>query len=123
MSEAKEAMKKKFRDAMELGADRSIPPKEALGQALDGICKDCETISTFAEARGQRKKAIAARLHEERKAHNYKQQDVADMTGIHVVTLSGYEIGRNEPPAEALVRLADVYGVSLDYLLCRTDEK
>ena len=40
-----------------------------------------------------------------------------------VLDESGYEIGKSEPPMEALVRLADAYGVSLDYLLCRTDEK
>ena len=50
-----------------------------------------------------------------------KQQDVAERTGINVVTLSGYEIGKNEPNMEALVSLADVYGVTLDYLMCRTD--
>ena len=51
------------------------------------------------------------------------QKEVADKTGINMVTLSGYEIGKNEPNLEALVRLADVYKVSLDYLMCRTDEK
>lgn len=123
MSETRDAMKKKFRDAEELAADTSIPAKDAVNQVLDGIRKDYAAITTYAEARAQRKKAVAARLHTERKAHNYKQQDVANMTGIHIVTLSGYEIGKSEPPMEALVRLADVYGVSLDYLLCRTDEK
>lgn len=51
------------------------------------------------------------------------QKEVADKTGINMVTLSGYEIGKNEPNLEALVRLADDYKVSLDYLMCRTDEK
>lgn len=123
MSEAKDAMKKKFRDAVDLGADTSISTKDAVSQVMDGIRKDYAVINAYNEARAQRKKAVAARLHAERKAHNYKQQDVADMTGIHIVTLSGYEIGKSEPPMEALVRLADAYGVTLDYLLCRTDEK
>lgn len=35
----------------------------------------------------------------------------------------GHEIGKNEPNLEALVSLADVYEVSLDYLMCRTDGK
>ena len=42
---------------------------------------------------------------------------------MNVITLSGYEVGRSEPPEEVLVRLARLYGVSLDYLLCRTDTR
>ncbi|MBD9225564.1 MAG: XRE family transcriptional regulator [Clostridiales bacterium] len=53
----------------------------------------------------------------------YSQQDVAEKTGINVITLSGYELARSEPNMEALVRLADVYHVTLDYLMCRTDTK
>ena len=51
------------------------------------------------------------------------QKEAADRTGINMVTLSGYEIGKNEPNLEALVRLADIYEVSLDYLMCRNDEE
>lgn len=83
---------------------------------------DRKMVAAYKEALAQRKKDVAARLHDERKLHNMKQQEVADLTGIHIVTLSGYEIGKSEPPMEALVRLADVYGVSLDYLMCRTDD-
>ena len=53
----------------------------------------------------------------------YSKQDVAEKTGINVITLSGYELARSEPNMEALVRLADVYHVTLDYLMCRTDSK
>lgn len=123
MSEVKDAMKQKFRETAELVADTSIPVSDAVAQVFDGMRKDCAAITSYTEARAQRKKAVAARLHAERKTHNLKQQEVADMTGIHIVTLSGYEIGKSEPPMEALVRLADAYSVSLDYLLCRTDEK
>lgn len=67
------------------------------------------------------KASVAKRLQETRLKCGLKQQDVAERTGINVVTLSGYEIGKNEPNMEALVSLADVYGVTLDYLMCRVD--
>ena len=70
----------------------------------------------------RRKQAIAERLQQERKKNGLKQQDVSETTGINVVTLSGYEIAKNEPHMEALVRLADAYNVTLDYLMCRTDD-
>ena len=77
--------------------------------------------SAYTQRRKQRKASVAKRLQETRLKCGLKQQDVAERTGINVVTLSGYEIGKNEPNMEALVSLADVYGVTLDYLMCRTD--
>ena len=41
-------------------------------------------------------------------------------TGIEQALLSKYETGERTPPTETLVILADFYGVSIDYILCRT---
>lgn len=65
--------------------------------------------SAYTQRRKQRKASVAKRLQETRLKCGLKQQDVAERTGINVVTLSGYEIGKNEPNMEALVSLADVY--------------
>jgi transcriptional regulator with XRE-family HTH domain len=43
-------------------------------------------------------------------------------TGIEQALLSKYENGGRIPPTETLLKLADFYHVSLDYLLCRTDD-
>lgn len=123
MDETKEALAQKFREAEAIGADKTIPVGEAVGQVLGMICKDCSAAANYTARRAQRKKAVAERLKATRKERGLKQQDVAEKTGINVITLSGYEIGKNEPNMEALVCLADVYGVSLDYLMCRTDER
>ena len=42
-------------------------------------------------------------------------------TGIDQALLSKYETGDRIPTTENLVILADLYDVSIDYLLCRTD--
>lgn len=68
-----------------------------------------------------RKKLIAVRLRYLRDAAGLTQRQVSELTGIHEVTYSGYELGRACPCAEALVRLADIYQVSLDVLLVRYD--
>ncbi len=49
-----------------------------------------------------------------------RQIDVANSTGIDQKTLSNYETGKTNPDSEAIVKLADFFGVSTDYLLCRT---
>ncbi len=42
-------------------------------------------------------------------------------TGIEQALLSKFETGERVPPTETLITLADFYGVSIDYILCRTD--
>lgn len=121
MSETTDALKEKFRTAEKVASDPTIPASEAASQVLNSIRKEYATAANYAESRKNRKTAVSKRLQEERKHHNFKQQEVATKTGINVVTLSGYEIGKNEPNMEALVRLANLYDVTLDYLMCRTD--
>lgn len=42
-------------------------------------------------------------------------------TGIEQALLSKYENGERVPTTEALLRLANFYNVSIDYILCRTE--
>lgn len=42
-------------------------------------------------------------------------------TGIEQALLSKYESGKRIPPTETLIALADYYNVSMDYIMCRTD--
>ena len=42
-------------------------------------------------------------------------------TGIEQALLSKYETGERVPTTEALIILADFYNVSVDYILCRTE--
>ena len=42
-------------------------------------------------------------------------------TGIEQALLSKFENGERVPPTETLIRLAEFYNVSIDYILCRTD--
>ena len=55
--------------------------------------------------------------------NGYTQQKIADYLGIHQNTYSQYEIGVLNYPIHVLIKLADFYGVSVDYLLGRTDVK
>lgn len=48
-----------------------------------------------------------------------RQIDVANATGIDQKTLSNYETGKTRPDSEALISLADFFGVTIDYLVGR----
>ena len=51
---------------------------------------------------------------------NYTQKQIAEYLGIKQNTYSQYEIGVLNYPIDVLMKLADFYGVSVDYLLGRT---
>lgn len=56
-----------------------------------------------------------------RKSRGYTQIAVQMKTGIEQALLSKFENGERIPPTETLVKLADFYNVSIDYILCRTE--
>lgn len=57
-----------------------------------------------------------------RKSRGYTQVSLQMKTGIEQSLLSKYETGERIPPTETLIKLADLYDVSIDYLLGRTDK-
>jgi len=60
-------------------------------------------------------------LRKLRKEHNLTQVALQIETGIEQALLSKFENGERVPPTESLLILADFYNVSIDYILCRTD--
>lgn len=65
----------------------------------------------------ERKKIIAQAMTGLRKAKGLSQKEVAAKIGVSQATYSAYERGRNEPPAENLVRLAYVFDCPVDFLV------
>ncbi len=56
-----------------------------------------------------------------RKTHGLSQLSLQMKTGIEQALLSKYETGARIPPTETLLILSDFYGVSIDYILKRTE--
>ena len=61
------------------------------------------------------------RLRELRENLKLRQIDISHATGIDQKTLSNYELGKTNPDSYALIRLADFFDVSIDYLVGRTE--
>ena len=61
------------------------------------------------------------RLRDMREDADLKQADIAKYLGIQQTVYSRYERGYQTIPLEHLIRLADYYHVSLDYLTGRSD--
>ena len=65
---------------------------------------------------------FAERLRACRKSKGLVQEDAAQLLGFRYSTYRRYEQGGTEPDISEAARIADFFGVSLDYLAGRTDE-
>ena len=63
------------------------------------------------------------RLEDLRVDHDLTQQDVADILGCQREVYRRYEKGTRTLPLDFLIRLADYYHVTTDYVLGRKSEK
>ena len=63
------------------------------------------------------------RIRNLREDRDLKQEDIAKLLNCTQACYSNYENGKREVPPSVLEKLADFYGVSVDYLLGRTATK
>ena len=61
------------------------------------------------------------RIRDLREDKDLNQTQVAKIIGMSQTGYSKYETGENDLPSAILIKLADFYGVSVDYILERTD--
>lgn len=61
------------------------------------------------------------RLRELRTQNNFSQQDLADKIGVTKQTISQYERGVRKPDMDTLTALCDIFNVSSDYLMGKSD--
>ena len=64
---------------------------------------------------------FANRLRELRKERELTLEHMGEAMGLHYTTYAGYEKDEIEPNLTNLVKLADFFGVTTDYLLGRTE--
>lgn len=63
------------------------------------------------------------RLKTLRQSMNLPQEQLAHLLGVDRSTISSYESSMRQPSLGTLSRIADVFGVSTDYLLGRTNDR
>lgn len=61
------------------------------------------------------------RLRDLREDKDLNQTQVAKYLGMSQTGYSKYETGENDVPTEILIKLADFYGTSIDYILGQTN--
>jgi transcriptional regulator with XRE-family HTH domain len=67
-----------------------------------------------------KKMTIAERIKRLRQEQNMTQADLGNKLGVHQKQVSAYERGINVPSTDVLIKLAEVFNVTLDYLAFET---
>lgn len=67
-------------------------------------------------------RVVYRRIRDLREDHDLNQTEVAKVLSMSQTGYSKYETGENDLPTEVLIRLANFYETSIDYLLGQTDE-
>ncbi|MCI9429159.1 MAG: helix-turn-helix transcriptional regulator [Lachnospiraceae bacterium] len=63
------------------------------------------------------------RIRDLREDHDKTQQNIADLLGTSQTMYARYERGASELPVRHLIRLAQYYHVSMEYIVGLTDNK
>ena len=66
---------------------------------------------------------LGERLRQLRRERKVSQKELAEYLGISVRGYQFYESEDNEPNIKMLTALADFYGVTIDYLVGRSEER
>lgn len=66
---------------------------------------------------------MVANLKQLRKEHGFSQQALAEMLGITQQAVYKYENLTVEPDIQTLVMMADLFGVSVDYLIGHSEKR
>ena len=69
------------------------------------------------------KSLFSQRLKQLREEKGVKQSQIAEILNYGSTTISNYESGRNEPCYNDLMKIADYFDVSIDYLLGYSEVK
>lgn len=59
------------------------------------------------------------RIKELREQHGFSQRKAAELLEMHTTQYQRYETGERPIPVDFLIKLADLYGVSIDYIVGR----
>ncbi|ARW39024.1 helix-turn-helix domain-containing protein [Bacillus amyloliquefaciens] len=70
----------------------------------------------------EEKKIIGSRIKTCRKTANISQEALAEKLDMKRTNIANYEAGRVVPPGNILLELANIFGVTTDYLLGRSND-
>lgn len=71
----------------------------------------------------EKMKEIGERIKELRKRKHWTQDELAHLLEVAPSSVGSYERGSRQPSIENLIRMSKYFNVSLDFLLCQSDDE
>ena len=89
--------------------------------SIDFLLSEYLEISkeTYLKLKEEKKNLFSVRLKELRLQHGFSQEELVEQIGVKRNTYSDWETGKCKPNYEKLEKIADFFGVSLDWLFGR----
>ena len=99
--------------------------KNAQGKTTikEAFQKGVEIGKDYNVSKADLKRLIAKRIKECRIESNLTQEQISKKINANYLTYRGYENCKSDIPVFYLIRLADLFDVTVDYLTGRTEEK
>lgn len=93
--------------------------------AVFSIARYCSktTFCSILSCKGGVTITYGDRLKELRLSRDLRQHELADILGVSIPTIGTYERCARQPSIEMLQKYSDFFHVSIDYMLCNSDEK
>lgn len=66
----------------------------------------------------RKESSFGMRLKKLRKLHNISQEDLGKVLGVGRTAVANWETGLTDPTADSIRKIADIFKVTTDYLLC-----
>ena len=70
----------------------------------------------------EEKKGMGLRIRECRVSKGLSQDGLADLLGMKRTNIANYEAGRVVPPGSVVLTLSEIFGVTTDYILGRSND-
>lgn len=105
---------------------KSTPKQDKLKKIADYFGVTLDYLMTGEESETPKLESevnTVVRIKALRKEKGLTQQELADMLNVAGNTLGYWENGHYEPDLKALIKLADIFDVSVDYIIGRSDVK
>lgn len=94
-----------------------------ISNALGSTMKELMEEDAHLEVIGKQEITIKERLKKLRKEKNLYQKELADKLNISRAVIASYETGKAVPSIDIIIRYADYFECTTDYILGRTDNK
>lgn len=99
------------------------PPKNLPEGLFLSILRLNQSLTSMAKKMTKKEMSLGERIRQLRRERDWSQEKLAKMVGLHLQSIGLYEKDESIPTALVLKKIADAFGVSVDYIISGGTDK